>query len=138
MNNQEAFNKVCEHLAKQKTACYNDGMCKYWDKETGNKCGVGCLIPEELYDPEMDNKANSDDNSIATIIDKFTNINSLFENVDILLLLTLQEPHDSAASQPWESVCVDALLRELKTKLYHIAKEYNLDSSCVELITEWY
>jgi hypothetical protein len=41
---QDTFNKVCEHLMKQGHPSKDGEGCAYLDKETGDKCAVGCLL----------------------------------------------------------------------------------------------
>lgn len=51
MTGQEIFDTVARHLFKQgHQAIGDDGMCAYRGIG-GDKCAVGCLIPDEFYDP---------------------------------------------------------------------------------------
>ena len=51
MTQQEIFDTVLAHLRKQGKAAANiDGDCQYRGVN-GTSCAVGCLIPDELYDP---------------------------------------------------------------------------------------
>ena len=43
MTNQEAFDRVCRHLKKQRKRAMKDRMCINED-EQGNRCAVACLI----------------------------------------------------------------------------------------------
>jgi hypothetical protein len=54
MNQQEIFNKVARHLARQgRKARDEHGKCAYRGK--GDlKCAVGCLIRDSEYDPRME------------------------------------------------------------------------------------
>ena len=55
MTGQEIFDGVLAHLRKQGKASVNDvGKCAYRG-EGGTACAVGCLIPDELYDPRIEN-----------------------------------------------------------------------------------
>jgi hypothetical protein len=52
--NQKTFNKVARHLLKQKkkaVSCFND--CLY-RTDTGLRCGIGALIPNRLYNKNME------------------------------------------------------------------------------------
>ena len=56
---QETFDTVVAHARKQKCQAYDKGKgvwCCY-RTEDGKKCFAGCLIPDELYDPEMEGGA---------------------------------------------------------------------------------
>ncbi len=61
MNKQEVFDKVSKHLLTQKerAVIYKNGVrffkCVY-KAPNGFKCAIGCLIPDELYDPEIENE----------------------------------------------------------------------------------
>lgn len=51
MTEQEIFDTVLTHLREQGKASTNrSGGCRYRG-EGGTTCAVGCLIPDELYDP---------------------------------------------------------------------------------------
>ena len=51
MTEQEIFDTVLEHLREQGKAAANaEGSCQYRGAN-GTACAVGCLIPDELYDP---------------------------------------------------------------------------------------
>lgn len=51
MTQQEIFDAVLGHLRKQGKASVNDmDLCQYRGPG-GASCAVGCLIPDELYDP---------------------------------------------------------------------------------------
>ncbi len=55
MTKQEIFDKVKAHLLAQgKRAVNGDGNCMYRGMD-GTKCAVGCLIPDELYTPLLEN-----------------------------------------------------------------------------------
>ena len=65
MNNQEAFDKVLKHLREQgkaavRVAVASDGTkneeCCYRGPD-GTMCAVGCLIPDEEYDSELEGMA---------------------------------------------------------------------------------
>ena len=54
MTGQEIFDSVLAHLRKQGDASLNaSGKCAYRG-EGGTACAVGCLIPDELYDPRIE------------------------------------------------------------------------------------
>ncbi len=56
---QSAANKIFRHLSKmtEQSICFRPhwgNVCAYRG-EFGNKCAIGCLILNRLYDPIMDN-----------------------------------------------------------------------------------
>ena len=54
MTEQEIFDTVLAHLREQGEASTNrSGECRYRG-EGGTSCAVGCLIPDELYDPMIE------------------------------------------------------------------------------------
>lgn len=56
MNKHEIFNKVARHLIKQGGRAMENGVCRYRGP-AGTKCAIGALIPDELYDPEIESKS---------------------------------------------------------------------------------
>ena len=53
---QTAFDAAYVHCMKQKVrAVSDDGDCLYRGPN-GTKCAVGCLIPDDLYDPSMEHE----------------------------------------------------------------------------------
>lgn len=53
---QEVFDKVYNHLMTQMKICTDKFNCLYRG-EDGLKCAAGCLIPDEYYKEEMEEKA---------------------------------------------------------------------------------
>jgi hypothetical protein len=51
---QEIFDKVAAHLLTQKTRASGEFTCMYRGKNN-TKCAVGCLIPDEFYDRNLEN-----------------------------------------------------------------------------------
>ncbi len=92
--NQQTFDRVITHLVTQGQRAYDTG-CKY-RTSSGLKCAVGCLIPDEMYHPEMEHQ------SVRTLCNGFENVNalmrSLTDNGSLDLLYELQEVHDSSRS----------------------------------------
>lgn len=54
MTRQEIFDKVARHLLTQGQRAETEGGDCVYRAEDGTKCAVGCLIPDELYDPEFE------------------------------------------------------------------------------------
>lgn len=105
MNNQEAFNKMVQHLRAQKVkSLASDGTCLYRGPN-GLKCAVGALIPDTEYSEEFETVPAS------TVSETL----QCLSGIDYWLLDTMQEVHDLAAIQDWEDRFKD------------IAEEFNLD-----------
>lgn len=53
--NREIFDTVKAHLLQQDDRAFDpdSGACRYRDQK-GRKCAVGCVIPDELYNPLME------------------------------------------------------------------------------------
>ncbi len=50
----EILEKIITHFEKQGRKANEGTSCKYRTL-TGDSCAIGCLIPDDKYDPEMDN-----------------------------------------------------------------------------------
>jgi hypothetical protein len=115
MTKQEIFDTVAIHLIKQgKKSVGDDGKCKFRTPE-GLKCAVGCLIPDEVYDPSME------DESVESLIYAHDALD--FLNPNALFLLKLQSAHDREPleDQTW----MDAVILRLRK----IAEKYNLSAA---------
>lgn len=86
MNAQEIFDKVVTHLRTQKSRAMLGNSCAYRAPD-GKMCAVGCLIPDELYDPKMENKG-----VMWLLVNKFTVPEFFKEHPN--LLEELQTVHD--------------------------------------------
>jgi hypothetical protein len=62
MNNQEIFDKVVTHLITQGVPSRiqmqdsDTAVCMYRG-DAGTKCAIGCLIPDDLYDPVLESRS---------------------------------------------------------------------------------
>ena len=88
MDLQESVDFVGAHLANQKVRSINGICCAYLDKK-GNKCAVGCLLPQDhkmmtLYSG-VDDLIMRYDKDVPEVIRK-----------NVRLFLGLQGLHDSA------------------------------------------
>lgn len=94
VNKQEVFDTVVRHLGKQGERAvaydaYDEGSRCVYRASDGKKCAVGCLIPDEMYKPEMEG------GSIRYLLDNFAaDLPSyISEHQDILW--RLQIAHDT-------------------------------------------
>lgn len=94
LTNQQVFDKVVTALRLQsaKSLLYPDNgalVCAYRSPD-GKKCAAGHILPDELYNPEMENK----------------NIYGIFEFDDLVadrrFLYNLQLIHDNYDVKDWE------------------------------------
>lgn len=95
MNNQEAFNISVPALLKQNCKSISRGMCKYRGND-GTRCAIGHLIPDSIYDKEMEGKR------IPTLY-SFPAIKELFKDCDHVFLYELQDVHDENEPQIWQN-----------------------------------
>jgi hypothetical protein len=60
MNAQEIFDKVVTHLRTQGKQAKNTSDDCVYRRPNGLMCAVGCLIPDELYDPALEGATVAD------------------------------------------------------------------------------
>ena len=88
MNSQEIFDKVAVHLLTQpRSLTGNGGGCMYRG-DNGTKCAVGCLIPDNEYDPSIEGLFMND-----RLIGKVPSFRGMTEE-QIYMLRELQRIHD--------------------------------------------
>lgn len=87
MTPQELINKVYSHLIKQGGPSQNNGSCAYRAPD-GRQCAIGCLIPDELYSPEMEH------NSLGVLLEISNFHLPKFMQENQNLLQALQNIHD--------------------------------------------
>lgn len=95
---QETFNLVVKGLAAQgferAKGPYKDSSCMYRD-DKGRKCAVGQLVPDEIYDPEMEVMGSIGWLSIHNPLYHWYVDSGLVDH-DEDLLINLQAAHDGA------------------------------------------
>lgn len=107
MNHQEIFDRVVDHLARQKAPAIDDqGNCVLRG-EQGRKCAVGALIPDNAYHPNMEfdsalcyaSSGGAADTTHGWIR---RNMGAMRDtaSADFRLLQRLQTAHDEAAELP--------------------------------------
>ena len=90
MNAQILFDTVITHLLNQKVQSINESANCLYRGPNGTSCAVGCLIPDEMYDKDMDNM--NEDSSIAYVVEHFVTPDYFKDHIE--LLKRLQEIHD--------------------------------------------
>lgn len=110
MTKQELFDTVTKHLLTQKCKALGDdgSMCRY-KTDTGLKCAAGCLIPDDKYDPRLEQAtvvAHADDPGMEIGsqhgFDNYKFFKDLVQTEENLLFLyELQKIHDRHLSTEW-------------------------------------
>lgn len=107
---REIFDHVKQHLLTQNVrSTLGNGLCAYRG-ENGCKCAIGCLIPDEVYKPEIEGS------SIRVLLDYKLLPEELHRELvpHESLLDRLQTVHDRREPSEWER------------SLYRIEMEENL------------
>lgn len=81
---QQVYDTVARHIIAQKTAAVSGYTCRYRTPH-GRKCAIGCLIPDDMYDPRMEGYG------IRHFMQEFPGV---LPPVDSDLLEALQSAHD--------------------------------------------
>lgn len=125
---QEIFDITVQHLAKQKCQAIDiKDMCMY-RASNGKKCAYGIHIPDEEYRLEFENKSSDVLNlQLGYVAPAFRGEDNKFATPShATLARMLQVAHDSCVS-----------LNVLKRDLTYLARQFSLDASLVNTITEW-
>ena len=95
MTNRQIFNRVSKHLLDQNETCMSDSICRY--RYNGLSCSVGCLIPDDLYNPKMEGK------SVNKLLQYYPKLKKHFDlqTEGLALLVHLQDIHDSVGPKQW-------------------------------------
>ena len=126
MKKQEIFDTVAAHLIKQKRRSADKHGCWVYHGVDNLKCAVGCLIPDEIYTPEMEGK-----NIFALIKEGAIPSFSLDNlNEDYIVLCDLQYINDDCFVD--DNDFFD--MADLKERLTSTAKKYKLDNTVLECI----
>lgn len=123
---QQLFDKVAGHLLKQgkRSETADGNLCKY---RNGNfRCAVGCLIPDELYCPQIDFDSRVDGTAGAAMTtipedDSDALLHQILWEAGVAadglkLLLDLQQVHDNSEVEQWRQ------LRQVATR-WNLSKE---------------
>lgn len=114
---QQVFDQVAVHIIAQGRRAQDYGSCRY-RTEDGLKCAVGCLIPDELYDPHLEGASVMRDRVQDTLNKIWTKISP----AQYCLLKALQNAHD---------MTLESSLEGWRKEMIRIADAYGLDSSIV-------
>lgn len=84
--------KIVKHLVQQKAQAFQGTSCKYRTSD-GKMCAIGCLIPDEEYQPWMDDALGTEE-----VVRAVPSLAHIDENE----LLAWQVYHDSLTEHFWE------------------------------------
>ena len=116
MTDQELFDRVVTHLAKQGRRAMARVACLYRTPD-GLKCAIGCLIPDEKYRAEMELDPD--------IWEEVMEVAGISDEQD-WLARQLQRSHDSSTTAEL-----------LRSNLLATARAYKLDPHLIGTITTW-
>ncbi len=109
MNNREIFDKVKTHLLTQNRKSYDDYKGCSYRGPNGTMCAVGCLIPDNVYNEDMEGGDVYSHN-----VQPYLETLGLASPSALRLLRDLQNLHDSVDCEDWPA------------RLDVIEKEYGL------------
>ena len=115
---QEIFDIVAVHLLTQnkRAVAVNGSSCMY-RTETGLKCAIGCLIPDEKYSPAFEGSSISLLGAKALLPEKY-------KDTPLIYLISLQRLHDGCPVNRW------------RTELKNFAEQISLSPAVVLNFTE--
>jgi len=101
---QKIFDRVSQHLVTQRAKAVGDKTCQYWDKATGRKCAVGCLIDESVYSTGIEGHSLHNSKILSAVqLSGYPNLTDLEERV----LAKLQHIHDEQMVADWPNALKD-------------------------------
>jgi hypothetical protein len=130
LTNQEVFDKVAVYLLNQPERCEDfDEKCLYRGPN-GNKCAVGFLIPDELYQPSWDVGGGT---PVTTLCREDIKVRQFFEGVTPRLLVALQEVHDGCrVAWKGDEQIESSDMANRRFLLKAVAAEFNLSTSVMD------
>lgn len=135
MTDQEIFDHVSRFLLQeQKGGAYKGESCRY-RAPNGNKCAIGCLIPNELYEPIYEGR--SAEIFLGTeYLDsglkdskKLKILREQFKDNEAGFLMELQAAHDDIEEFKNNPI---KWATALKDNLRGVASSYGLDASVLD------
>lgn len=117
LSKQEIFDRIASHLIAQGSGSTNaEGECVY-RSPNGTSCAVGCLIPDELYNPDFEM------NSVKYLplgVREYLGL----DNME--MLSNLQTIHDIASRGSY-------FLTDIREEMCHYAVDHNLNSAVFDV-----
>lgn len=71
------------------------GVINRYRGDDGTACSIGCVMPDSLYDPEMEGQL------LEQLLEDFPAFAEYFKDVDIMVLYRAQEMHDERTVAEW-------------------------------------
>lgn len=108
LTEQELFDKVVAYARTMKTRARNNvtGTCYYREPNTGNRCFIGHLIPDDEYKSEWDSDYTPSSGMQVMNALGLCDMDSRFG----FLANALQVVHDTILMQDWETAFADMAL----------------------------
>lgn len=98
MKAQEIFDTVVVHLLEQGEKSISSKLgyssCRYRGPN-GLRCAVGCVIPDDIWEPAMEGWR------VNKLFQEYPNIRKLLGFRNLSLLLDCQNIHDNTAVREW-------------------------------------
>lgn len=132
LNNQSYFDKVVNHFGMVEAQLAREpdsNKCYYRDPEDRDniyfRCAIGCVMPDEIYRPEMEEKpvdtllinvSMRDNDGILISYKSFPELVEFFEDCDLQFLLEMQRLHDKSQVK-----------QDFFVKMYILAKMFGID-----------
>lgn len=116
MTEQEVFDKVVAHLLQQQAYCESENSEPLYRGVNGTKCAIGCLIPDEQYSIDMEQK------DVISIVNRYPSLP--FVDVNLHLMLTLQRLHDGGVGFRFGA---QMDMDDIKNRLHNIGIRFNLE-----------
>ena len=100
MSIKQIINKVENHLLKQNAKSLNsEANCRYRG-DNGMSCAIGCLLPDEIYDPLIEGKGVLSD-ILKARLTHVVGVQNTAKNKKLELLGELQDVHDMYFVEHW-------------------------------------
>lgn len=116
---QAVFDKVAKHLLTQNKRAMKDFPGEYpidrcaYRGDGGAMCAVGCLIPDDVYDPSMEGRSAGEVMRMLHGVRELASVSQAL-GVSHAMLSALQNAHDNYEPFEWPM------------ELAYIARQYNL------------
>ena len=112
MDRQKTYDTIKAHAIKQGKKSTNGNICLYRDQD-GLKCFIGAIIPDELYNPDME---GNDIYRLATWkqYDNIREYLNITAGDDINFLMNVQSIHDTFPVEAWVKML------EMAAQQYHL------------------
>ena len=104
MNKQEIFDRVYKHMLTQNKRSINDeGSACAYRGHGGLMCAVGCLIPDELYTPQLEGCIVVKNPKVQEALVAAKVLDVVGSSDELEFLKCLQRIHDISPLHKWKS-----------------------------------